>query len=43
MAFLAWRMAFEVLDLGYTAALGVTWSFVLLVFSVFYLKSMKVI
>ena len=43
MAYLAWRMAFEVLDLGYTAALGVIWLLVLLVFSVFYLKSMKVI
>ena len=43
MAYLAWRMAFEVLDLGYTAGLGVIWLLVLLVFSVFYLKSMKVI
>ena len=43
LAFLAWRTAFEVLDLGYTAALGVVWLLVLLIFSVFYLKSMKVI
>ena len=43
LVILAQRMAFKVLDLGYTSALGVIWLLILMVFSVFYLKSMKVI
>ena len=43
LVILAQRMAFKVLDLGYTSALGVVWLLILMVFSVFYLKSMKVI
>ncbi len=42
LVILAQRMAFKVLDLGYTSALGVMWLLILMVFSVIYIKTMKV-
>ena len=43
LVILAQRMAFRVLDLGYTSALGVIWLLMLMVFSVIYIKAMKVV
>lgn len=43
LVILAQRMAFKVLDLGYTSALGVMWLLILMIFSYIYIKAMKVI
>lgn len=43
LVILAQRMAFKVLDLGYTSALGVMWLLILMIFSVIYIKAMKVV
>ena len=43
LVILAQRVAFQNLDLGYTSALGVVWLIGLTIFSVIYLKTMKVI
>tara|TARA_B100000579_G_C22783972_1_gene830851 strand:- start:157 stop:1032 length:876 start_codon:yes stop_codon:yes gene_type:complete len=43
LVILAQRMAFKVLDLGYTSALGVIWLLILMIFSVVYIKAMKVV
>ena len=43
LVLLAQRVAFNQMNLGYTSALGVLWLISLTIFSVIYLKSMKVI